>query len=143
ATLISLRDAGTPLPARVWLSSPWVDLTMSGASMASKAEIDPLIQRDYLQGLATAYLRDTDPCHPLASPIHADLHGLPPMLIQVGSAETLLSDALRLASLAGECDVGATLQIWPGMIHAWHLFHPQLAAGRAALEAVATFARAL
>ncbi len=141
ATLTSLRDAGTPLPARVWLSSPWVDLTMSGDTMASKAAVDPLIQRDYLQGLAAAYLAGADPRNPLVSPLFADLRGLPPMLIQVGSAETLLSDAVRLASAVGECDVGVTLEIWPEMIHAWHLFHPQLAAGRAALEVVAGFAR--
>ncbi|HSZ93479.1 MAG TPA: alpha/beta hydrolase fold domain-containing protein [Acetobacteraceae bacterium] len=84
-----------------------------------------------------------DPRSPLVSPIHADLHGLPRMLIQVGSAETLLSDSIRLAAVAGEADVDVTLQVWPGMIHAWHLFYPQLAEGRRALAAVGAFIRAV
>ena len=142
ATLVLLRDAGERLPARVWCSSPWVDLTMSGPTMASKATVDPLIQLPYLTELATAYLHGADPQNPLVSPIHADLRGLPPMLIQVGSAETLLSDSIQLAARAGEADVRVTLQVWPEMIHAWHLFHPQLAAGREALAAVGRFVRA-
>lgn len=142
ATLVSLRDAGDKLPSRVWCSSPWVNLTMSGPTMTSKAHTDPLIQRDYLGELATAYLHGTDPRCGLVSPIYADLRGLPPMLIQVGSAETLLSDSIALAARAGEADVRVTLQIWPEMIHAWHLFYPQLAEARAALAAVGSFVRA-
>lgn len=141
ATLVTLRDAGDRLPGRVWCSSPWVDLTMSGATMASKAAVDPLIQRDYLRELATLYLGGTDPRDGRVSPLFADLGGLPPMLIQVGSAETLLDDSLSLAGHAGSADVAVTLEIWPDMIHAWHLFHPQLAAGRAALRAVGRFLR--
>ena len=142
ATLVSLRDAGDKLPARAWCSSPGVDLTMSGSTMTSKASVDPLIQREYLTELADAYLHGANPRDPLVSPIHADLHGLPPMLIQVGSAETLLSDSVALAARAGEADVRVTLQVWPDMIHAWHLFHPQLQAGREALQEVGRFARA-
>jgi epsilon-lactone hydrolase len=141
AMLVSLRDAGVALPACVWCISPWVDLENSGASMTSKADIDPIIQKPYLMELATAYLNGTDPRAPLVSPIHADLHGLPPMLIQVGSAETLLDDAIRLADVAGQADRRVTLEIWPEMIHVWHLFHPQLAAGRQALAAVGAFIR--
>jgi monoterpene epsilon-lactone hydrolase len=143
ATLLSLRDAGVTLPGSVWCSSPWVDLEMTGATMTSKAAVDPLIQKPYLIETAAAYLRGTDPRSPLVSPIHADLHGLPRMLIQVGSAETLLSDSIRLAAVAGEADVDVTLQVWPGMIHAWHLFYPQLAEGRRALAAVGAFIRAV
>ncbi len=142
ATLISLRDAGEKLPACVWLSSPWVDLAMTGASLESKAAVDPLIQAPYLAELATAYLGGADPKSPLISPIYADLRGLPPSLIQVGSAETLLDDAVRVAGVAGAADVAVTLQVWPEMIHAWHLFHPQLAAGRRALAVVGAFIRA-
>ena len=142
ATLVSLRDDGEPLPACVWCSSPWVDLTMSGPTMMSKAAVDPLIQPSYLAELVAAYLHGTDPRDPRVSPIHADLRGLPPTLIQVGSAETLLSDSVRLAATAGEADVRVTLQIWPEMIHAWHLFYQQLAAGREALAAVGAFVRA-
>ena len=101
ATMIRLRDAGKPLPACAWLVSPWVDLEMTGASIDSKAAIDPLIHREYLQELAANYLHGQDPRNPLVSPLHADLAGLPPVLIQVGSAETLLDDAVRIAGAAG------------------------------------------
>jgi epsilon-lactone hydrolase len=141
AALVSLRDAGEPLPACVWCSSPWVDLEQSGASMSEKAAVDPLIQKGYLDELAAAYLNGADPRTPLASPLHADLHGLPPMLIQVGSAETLLDDAIRLARLAGAVGVKVSLEVWPDMIHAWALFYQQLAAGRRALRSVGAFVR--
>jgi epsilon-lactone hydrolase len=142
ATLVSLRDANLPLPACAWLSSPWVDLEMSGGTMVTKAAVDPLIQKPYLTELAAAYLKGQDPRMPMVSPIHADLHGLPPMLIQVGSDETLLDDAVRLAGVAGAAEVRTTLQIWPQMIHAWHLFYAQLADGRRALAEVGAFLRA-
>jgi epsilon-lactone hydrolase len=143
ATLVSLRDSGLGLPACAWLSSPWVDLEADGESMDSKAAVDPMIQKPYLLELAAAYLKDADPRSPLASPIHADLRGLPPMLIQVGSAETLLDDSVRLARAAAMADVRVTLEVWPDMIHAWHLFYQQLGAGRRALAAVGTFIRSM
>jgi epsilon-lactone hydrolase len=142
ATLVSLRDAGDPLPACVWLSSPWVDLAMTGDSIADKATEDPLLGKAYLEELATAYLGTRDRRTPLASPLHADLHGLPPTLIQAGSAEVLLDDAVRLARAAGAAGVRTTLEVWPDMIHAWHLFYQQVAAGRRALAAVGAFVRA-
>ena len=141
ASLVSLRDAGHALPSRAWCISPWVDLEMTGASMAGKAGVDPMIQRTYLEELATAYLGGADPRDPLASPLHADLRGLPPLLIQVGSAETLLDDAVRLAGAAGAADVAVTLEVYPDMIHAFPLFHQQLAAGRRALAAAGRFMR--
>ncbi len=142
ATMVCLRDAGTPLPGCAWLSSPWTDLAMTGASMAAKAGIDPLISRAYLQELASAYLAGADPAGPLVSPLHADLRGLPPLLIQVGSAETLLDDAVRLAGVAGGADLRVTMQVWPNMIHAWTLFYRDVAAGRRALAEVGAFVRA-
>jgi acetyl esterase/lipase len=142
AALVRLRDAGAPLPACTWCSSPWVDLEMTGGTMVTKAAVDPLIQKSYLAELAAAYLNGADPRTPTASPLHADLRGLPPVLIQVGSAETLLDDAVRLAGVAGAADVRVTLQVWPDMIHAWHLFYSQLAAGRRALAEVGAFVRA-
>ncbi len=142
ATLVTLRESGTPLPSSVWLSSPWVDLENGGATMATKADVDPLISKPYLAELAAMYLGGADPRSPLASPLHANLRGLPPMLIQVGSAETLLDDAVRLAAAAGSVEVRVTLQVWPDMIHAWHLFFPQLTPGRRALAEVGTFLRA-
>ena len=114
---------------------------MTGQTMTTKAAVDPLIQRAYLQETAALYLNGADPKNPLVSPINADLHGLPPMLIQVGTAETLLSDSTRLAVAAATADIRVTLQAWPDMIHAWTLFHPQLTAGRAALAEVGAFIR--
>jgi len=143
AALVSLRDAGEPLPACAWLSSPWVDLAMTGVSMAAKAAVDPLIGKAYLTELAAAYLNGADPLTPLASPLYADLHGLPPLLIQVGSAETLLDDAVRLAGAAGAADAQVRLEVWPDMIHAWTLFYPQVAAGRRTLADVGAFIRAM
>ena len=142
ATLVSLHDAGVPLPACAWLSSPWVDLAMTGDSITAKAAVDPLLSEPYLADLAKAYLNGADPLDPPASPLYANLHGLPPLLIQVGSAEILLDDAVRLARAAGAADVRVTLEVWPDMIHAWHLFYQQVAAGRRALAAVGAFVHA-
>lgn len=142
AALVALRDAGLPLPACAWCLSPWVDLEMRGDSMTTKAAADPMIQKPYLSELAAAYLASADPRSPLAAPLHADLHGLPPLLLQAGSAETLLDDAVRLAGRAGAAGVMVRLEIWPDMIHAWPLFHPLLAAGRRALAVAGEFMRA-
>ncbi|HJY50231.1 MAG TPA: alpha/beta hydrolase fold domain-containing protein, partial [Stellaceae bacterium] len=92
--------------------------------------------------MARLYLSAADPCSPLAAPIYADLTGLAPLLIQVGAAETLLDDAIRLARVAGAADVRVDLQIWPEMIHVWHLFHPELKAGQRAIDEGGTFVRA-
>ncbi|MBS7696295.1 MAG: alpha/beta hydrolase [Chelatococcus sp.] len=141
ACLLSLRAAGEALPACAWLASPWVDLEMTGESLATKASVDPLIQRDYLQGLASAYLAGTDPRNPLVSPLHADLRGLPPTLVQVGSSETLLDDAVGISRALGGADVRATLEIWPEMIHAWPLWSARLDDGARAIEQVGSFLR--
>ena len=139
AAMIRLRDAARPLPGCAWLVSPWIDLEMTGASIDSKASIDPLIHRQYLEELAANYLRGQDPRNPLVSPLHADLSGLPPMLIQVGSAETLLDDAVRIAGRLGAADVATSLEIWPHMIHAWHLWSARLTSGRQALASAGAF----
>lgn len=141
ATLVSLREAGIALPACAWCSSPWADLEMSGGTMRSKDAVDPLIHAPYLHELAAAYLNGADPRMPLVSPIHAELRGLPPLLIQVGSDETLLDDAIRLAGVAAAADVRTTLQVWPHMIHAWHLFYAQLGDGRRSLAEAGAFVR--
>jgi len=143
AVMVAARAAGLPLPACGWCISPWVDLEALGQSMTSKADVDPLIQKPYLLELAATYLHGADPHSPLAAPLYADLRGLPPLLIQVGSSETLLDDSLRLARVAGSAEVAVTLEVWPEMIHAWPLFHPQLAAGRRALARAAEFFRPL
>ena len=100
-----------------------------------------MVQRPYLIELASAYLHGADPRTPLAAPLYADMRGLPPMLIQVGSAETLLDDAVRLAGTAGAADVRVRLEVWPDMIHVWQLFYPQVAAGRRALAEAGAFIR--
>ncbi|GJD81560.1 alpha/beta hydrolase [Methylobacterium gregans] len=139
AMALSLREAGLPLPGCLWLSSPWIDLALTGASLESKAAVDPLLSRAYLAELASLYLNGADARGPLVSPINADLAGLPPMLIQVGSAETLLDDSLRLAQVAGAADVAVHLEIWPRMIHAWHLFYQDVADGRRSLTNAGSF----
>ena len=142
ALMTVLRDAGQPLPRCAWLVSPWVDLQMTGASLAEKAQVDPLISKPYLEELASAYLAGTDAANLLASPLQAELAGLPPLLVQVGSAETLLDDAVRITRRAGAADVQIKLEIWPHMIHAWHLWAAQLEEGRRAIASAGAFIRA-
>lgn len=140
-TMVRLKETGDALPAAGWLVSPWVDLCMTGSTLDSRAAIDPLISREYLAGLADAFLAGHDPADPRVSPLHADLAGLPPVLIQVGSSETLLDDAVRLAGALGAAEVRTTLDVWPRMIHAWMLWSARLAEGRAASERAADWLR--
>jgi epsilon-lactone hydrolase len=141
AAIITIRDEQLPLPGAVVCLSPWVDLAVTGASMASKASEDPIVSRDMLLGWGKLYLGDHDPRTPLASPLYADLHRIPPMLIQVGSAEVLLDDSLRLAARASAAGVNATLEVWPDMIHVWHSFAAILPEARQAIERIAEFVR--
>jgi len=142
ALINRLRAAGEDQPGCAWLISPWTDLTMSDATMATKDAVDPLVHKSYLQELASAYLSGgTDPADPRVSPLFADLRGFPPTLIQAGSAETLLDDATRFAAAAGAADVPVTLEVWPHMIHAWPLWNAHLEPGRRALAAAGAFIR--
>jgi monoterpene epsilon-lactone hydrolase len=135
-----LRDGLEELPTCAWLISPWTDLTMSGSTLASKAAVDPLIHKEYLKELADAYLpADMDRKDPRVSPLYADFRNFPPILIQVGSEETLLDDATRLAARAGAADVAVTLEIWSHMIHAWPLWNAHLEDGRRALASAGSF----
>ena len=142
ALVTHLRDAGENLPGCSWLVSPWTDLTMSGATLATKDAEDPIIHEGYLEELATAYvptqIARTDA---RVSCLFADLRGLPPMLIQVGSSETLLDDAIRFAAAAGAADVRVTAEVWPRMIHAWPLWNAHLEPGRRALASAGAFMR--
>jgi acetyl esterase/lipase len=107
--------------------------------MASKSAEDPMVQKEGLAGMSGAYLAGASARTPLAAPLHADLTGIAPLLIQVGSAETLLDDATRLAAAAAHAEVDVRLEAWPKMIHVWHFFHPMLSEGRRALESAGEF----
>jgi monoterpene epsilon-lactone hydrolase len=140
--MVAIRDAGLPQPGCGWCISPWVDMEAIGETMTSKAEADPTVQQAGILDMARLYLNGADPRSPLAAPLYADLSGLAPLLIQVGACETLLDDASRLARVAGAADVYVELQVWPEMIHVWHLFHPELSAGKKAIAAGGAFVRA-
>jgi len=142
ALLLAIRDAGLPQPACGFCISPWVDLEGTGASMTGKADEDPMVQAAGLADMAAAYLAGASARNPLAAPLHADLAGLAPLLIQVGSAETLLDDATRLAAKAGAAQVDVRLEIWPEMIHVWHFFHPILGEARRAIGVAGDYVRA-
>jgi epsilon-lactone hydrolase len=141
ATLVSLRDRGERMPAAGVCICPWVDLEITGTSMDTNAEADPLVKRDVVANMATAYLQGQDPRMPLASPLHAELKGLPPLLIQVGEAETLLDDANRLAERARMAGVDVTYEPWPDMIHVWQGFGSFLPEARQAIERIGEFIR--
>ena len=140
ALINKLREDGEHPPGCAWLVSPWTDLTMSGATLASKDAVDPLIHKSYLEELASAYVpAGMDRKDPRVSPLYARLEGFPPTLIQIGSAETLLSDATRFAEALGTANVAVALEVWPHMIHAWHLWNAHLKAGRRALASAGAF----
>jgi acetyl esterase/lipase len=139
--MLAIRGAGLALPGAGWCISPWVDMESLSKSFADRADIDPTVQKDGILEMAGMYLNGANPRSPYAAPVYGELRGLPPLLIQVGAAETLLDDALWLAREAGKSDVMVDLQIWPEMIHVWHLFYPMLAAGRRAITAGGSFVR--
>ena len=141
ATLVALRDAGDPLAAAGVCLSPWVDLEGIGTSITTKAGVDPIVQKPGLLWFASLYLGGADPRTPLAAPLYADLHDLPPLLIHAGTAETLLDDATRLAERAKAAGVNVTLEAWEDMIHVWHLFAAMLPEGQQAVERVGEYVR--
>ena len=141
AALISLRDRWLPMPSCAVCLSPWADMEGVGESMSGKAAVDPISQRDGLLALAAAYLAGANPRDPLAAPIYGDLSGLPPLLIQVGTRETLYDDAVRLANRANQAEVPTRFEPWREMIHVWHMFAPMLDEGQQAIEGVGAFIR--
>jgi acetyl esterase/lipase len=141
ATLVAIRDAKLPLPAAGACLSPWVDMEGVGESMTTRSDVDPIVQKAGLLQMAAAYLGGKDPRTPLAAPLYADLSGLPPLLIQVGTAETLLDDASRLAERARKAGVSVSYEPWDGMIHVWHLFAPMLDEGQQAIDRIGEFVR--
>ena len=109
--------------------------------MTTRAEADPMVQREGLLQTAKAYLGDADPRTPLATPLYADLRGLPPLLIQVGTAETLLDDAARLAERAKSAGVDVALEVWDDMFHVWQFFAGMLPEGQQAIDRIGEFIR--
>src|ERR1700731_3460704 len=139
ATLVNARDHGLPLPAAAFVMSPYADLTLAGTTMETRREVDPLLSRELLQARVTDYTAGQDAALGLISPIFADLSGLPPMIIQVGTHEVLLDDAVRLARQAAIADVEVVLDITPGVPHVFQTFSLILDEGAAALDRAGQF----
>ena len=141
AALVALRYLGEPLPAAGVGISAWTDMEATGQSFKSNAEADPSITRDRVLNIAKTYLADKDPRAPLASPIHADLHGLPSLLLQVGSIEVLLDNTNMLAERAKKAGVPVEVEVWDDMPHVWHHYAPILSEARQAIGRIGEFAR--
>ncbi|MET0902931.1 MAG: alpha/beta hydrolase [Acidimicrobiales bacterium] len=139
ATLVTLRDVGERLPRTAVCVSPWTDLTLSGTSVQANRDADPLVSAATLGLMADAYLGDVDRRSPTASPLFADLAGLPPLLLQVGSSELLLDDTTRFAERAEAAGVDVTLEIWDDVVHVWHSFADFLPEARDAIAQIGTY----
>lgn len=141
ATLVNLRDRKLALPACAVAISPWVDLEGIGNSMTARAAQDPMVQKDGLLWMAGMYLDGRDARTPLAAPLYADLEALPPILVQAGTAETLLDDSTRIAERLHAAGVEVRLSIWPNMLHVFPLFAPVLSEGRDGCLEIGAFIR--
>ena len=139
AALLALRDAGDALPAAGACLSPWFDLALSGESIRTRAALDPVCSEPMLRMMAEAYLAGRDARTPLASPLYADLKGLPPLLVQVGTAEILYDDAAAAAARASRAGVEVTFEPWEDMIHVWHAFAMLLPEGQQAIDRVGAY----
>jgi epsilon-lactone hydrolase len=142
AMLLALKQGGDELPAAGVCLSPIFDLALTGDSVITRAERDPMILVSSLRKCSTAYRGNSDPRNPLMSPLYGDLSGLPPLLLQCGSEEMLRDDSVRLAAKAKAAGVDVTFEEWEEMVHVWHLFADSLADGRKALARVGEFVRA-
>ena len=140
-TLVALRDAGEPMPAAAIVLSPWTDLALTGESLQTRAAVDVMIKPAGMAETAAAYLAGQDPRHPYASPLYADLHGLPPVLIHVGDAEVILDDSTRFAARARDQGVEVTLEVWDEMPHCWHTFAGFLPEADQAIERIGGWLR--
>ncbi len=139
ATILALREAGERLPAAVVGMSPWTDLTLKGQSHITNARAEAVLRKDTLGEWAACYTGKENPENPLISPIYANFHGFPPLLIQVGSQEILLSDALALAEKARADGISVTLKIWDGMWHVWQVLGDLIPESRQAFEQISRF----
>jgi epsilon-lactone hydrolase len=142
ATLVAIRDQNLKSPAGGVCLSPWIDMEAIGESITTKAAEDPMVQKEGLLGMAKHYLAGKDPRTPLAAPLYADLAGLPPLLIQVGTSETLLDDSTRLAERARKAGVKVTYEPYEKMIHVFQIFAPMLDEGKEAIEKIGSFVKA-
>jgi acetyl esterase/lipase len=142
ATLLAAREAGLPMPSCAFLMSPYADLTLSGETLTERQSLDPILTQEGLRVRAPEYVAGADASDPLISPIFGDLSGLPPLLIQVGSHEILLSDALRLAARAATTDVAVTLDVTPGVPHVFQGYAGLLDEAGAALDRASDFVKA-
>ncbi len=140
--LLSLRERGEPLPAAAVCMSPTTDLSLSGESWSINAQKDVVISRQIAEQTQLLYLPGVNPCDPLASPLFGDLHGLPPLLIQVGGDEVFLSDSQCFAESARRAGVDVTLEVWPGMQHVWQYAAAFLPEARRAIGGIGEFVRA-
>jgi acetyl esterase/lipase len=141
SALVSLRDSQTKLPAAAVCISPWVDLAMEGESVSKYQQTDPMIRVDFLRFAADLYLAGRDPRLPLASPVYADLTGLPPLLVQVGEEEVLASDSMRLVERARAVGVDAKLEVSREMWHCWHAFASMVPEAQATVDSLGAFLR--
>ena len=139
ATVIKLRNEGFSLPIAIVCLSPWTDLAGNGESLKTNGEIDPFISLEMFEISARNYLGTTDPFNPLASPLYADLQGLPPLLIQVGTSEVLLDDSVRFAKRAKDSGVDVRLKIWKDMIHIFAIFAIFTPESRQGIEQIGEF----
>jgi len=140
ATLVALRDAGERLPRAAFALSPWADLAVTGRSLDTNDESDPMFYGAAIRRMAQVYVGDASPRDPLVSPIYADLSKLPPLLIYVSDIEVLLDDSVRLADRAKQCGVKVDLRVWSDLPHAWPLGAAfGLPEARQALDEIAQF----
>jgi monoterpene epsilon-lactone hydrolase len=142
ATMLALREAGDALPAGGVCLSPWVDLDIGPEPAPANGYRDPMVTHAELQLMAALYLAGADPRSPLASPLHGELAGLPPLLVQVGTAETLLADSHRLAARIQAAGGEVVLDEWPDMMHVWHAFAPLLPQATDAIARIGAWVRA-
>ncbi len=141
ATQVALKQRGMQLPACSVCISPWTDLEGTGDSIKSKADVDPMVKEEGLHNYSALYRAGADPRDPLASPLYADVSGLPPMLIQTGTAEILMDDSTRFAEKARAQGVDVTLELWDDMPHIWHIFAPMLSEGADAIAKLGAWTR--
>jgi acetyl esterase/lipase len=137
--MVAARNAGVPLPAGGVAISPWANLEHTGISMTNRETIDPLNSKAGLVFLARVFLQGALPNHPMASPVFADVTGLPPIMVQMGEAELMLTDGMRLAAHLAENRVRMTLEVWPHMFHAWHFVGTLQLEAQQAMESAALF----